>query len=349
VIEYLTEIPLPGRAFTPSAAHSQTGTAKSTTFGFIAGAENRLVAGTVSRLMQSATSAICPRLIALFGRNGTGKTHLAYGLVRYWNEQHGSDTALYITASDFYRQLLDAVKRHSPSDFRKYIRKYELLAIDDLQQLPADEYVSRELRYTLDAYEENGGRIVVASRRPANALSNIPPDVCNRLAAGLLLQLALPSGSARVRIIRRVAESLGHTMSDETASKLAGSTRSTANDLFSAVFEHCASESNDSPQVPRERCPELREIITVVARYCGVPQKELKSPSRRQSIVAARAIAIYLARELSGASYQQIGHALGGRDHTTIIHNYRKIERDRTGDPLLQESIEELSRVLLLR
>src|SRR4051794_13826735 len=135
VIEYLSEIPLPGRAFAPAAAQSQFGASKPATFGFIAGTENRLVASTIDRLMQSATIATAPKLITLFGRSGTGKTHLAHGLVRHWNQHHRAASALYITASDFYRDLLEAVKRHSPSNFRNEIRKYELLAIDDLHQL----------------------------------------------------------------------------------------------------------------------------------------------------------------------------------------------------------------------
>jgi chromosomal replication initiator protein len=347
VIEYLTEIPLPGRAFAPPAAQSQAAALKPASFGFIAGCENRLVAATINRLMKPATHASAAKLIAFFGRSGTGKTHLAHGLVRYWIEHHGTGTANYITAADFYRELLDAIKRHDPSEFRNRIRNYELLAIDDLHQLPAEEYVSRELRFTLDAYEENGGRVIVTSRSPANRLTNISADVCNRIGAGLLLQLSPPGKSARVRIVRRAAESLGRTVSDEDAIQLASTTRGTPNDLFGAVFQHCANDSNGSPHVQRERRPELREIITVVARYCEVAQKQMKSESRRQSIVTARAIAIYLARELNGASYHDIGRALGGRDHTTIIHSYRKIEQARARDPILQETIDELCGLLL--
>src|SRR6185436_14244202 len=102
-----------------------------------AGNENRLVASTLGRLMQSAPGSSRPRLFALFGRSGTGKTHLAHGLVRHWNESHGAYCAIYLTASDFYRNLLDAVKRHSAIDFHRDLRNHELLAIDDLHQLPS--------------------------------------------------------------------------------------------------------------------------------------------------------------------------------------------------------------------
>lgn len=345
MIEYLSEIPLPGRLLAPPFAQPGTRSPESSSFGFIAGAENRLVASAVNRLMQAAPSLTGPRLLALFGRTGTGKTHLAHGLVRYWKEHHGGESAAYLTAGDFYRQLLDAIKRHTTSEFHRALRDHELLAIDDLHQLPGDDYVSRELRFTLDAFDESGGTIIVTSLRPANTLANISADIRSRLAAGLSLQLATPGGAARIRIIRRASESLGQPMSEQAAAHLASSVDGNVNDLFGAIFEQCATV--DGQQNRRfVRQPQLREIIAAVSHHFGLPQKQLKSESRRQSIVAARAVAIFLARELAGASYEQIGRALGGRDHTTIIHNYRKIERQRPHHPAIQEAIEELTRVL---
>jgi chromosomal replication initiator protein len=350
VIEYLSEIPLPGRMLAPPAAPALARSPKSTPIGFIAGAENSLVASTVNRLLQSGISPATPKLLALFGHSGTGKTHLAHGLVRHWNTQHGAESAVYLTAGDFYRQLLDAVKRHTTAEFHRALRDRELLAIDDLHQLPSDDYVSRELRFTFDAYEEEGGTIIVTSRRPANTLANISPDLRSRLSAGLSLQLAPPAGAARIRIIRRASESLGRPLSEQAATRLASGVDGTANDLFGAVFELCATADGDQ-EVPSRftRQPQLREIVAAVARHFRLPQKQLKSQTRRQSIVTARAVAIYLARELGSASYEQIGRALGGRDHTTIIHNYRKIERERSQDPAVQEAIEELTRTIRTR
>jgi chromosomal replication initiator protein len=347
VIEYLCEIPLPGRMLAPPAAQDGTRSPKLTTFGFIAGAENRLVASAVNRLMRSANGTKAPKLLALFGRSGTGKTHLAHGLVQHWNTHHGAESAAYLAAGDFYRGLLDAIKRHATTEFHRALREHELLAIDDLHQLPSDDYVSRELRFTLDAFAENGSTIIVTSCRPVNTLANISPDLRSRLSAGLSLHLAPPAGAARIRIIRRASESLGRPLSDEAATRLASSVDGTANDLFGTIFEFCAIADGDQ-DVPSRfvRQPQLREIIAAVSRHFRLPQKQLKSQSRRQSIVTARAVAIYLARSLAGVSYEQIGRALGGRDHTTIIHNYRKIERERFQDPDIQEAIEELTRII---
>ena len=349
MIDQLSEIPLPGRMLAPAAAPTGDQPLSSTSLGFITGAENRLVASTVNRLMTVFATAAGPKLLALFGPTGTGKTHLVQGLVNHWNA-HRADSAVYYTAGDFYRGLLDAIKRHAMADFHATLRQYQLLAIDDLHQLPADDYVSRELRFTLDAFEETGGTIIVASPRPAHVLSNISLDVRSRLSAALSLQLAPPAGDTRIRIIRRAAESLGRPLSDETAAQLATNVDGNANDLFGAVFEFCA-KVDDNASVPSRytRQPQFREIIAAVARHFGLSQKDLKSQSRKQSIVTARAVAIFLARELSDASYEQIGRALGGRDHTTIIHSYRKIERARLQDPTIQEAIGQVTRAIRTR
>jgi chromosomal replication initiator protein len=357
VLEYLSEIPLAGRTLMPQPARNTNGSSQTAPLGFVAGAENRLVASTVNQLMRVDSRASAAKLLSLFGPSGTGKTHLSRGLVHHWNDQRGSQSALYLTAIDFYRQLLDAVKRGAVSDYRNVLRAHELLAIDDLHQLPKYDYVSQELRSTLDHFEENGKTLIVTSRRPANLLANISASVRSRLSSGLLLQLSPPGKAARVRIIRRAAETLGTPLTDEAAKHIAIGIRGNANHLFGAVFELCAKspkqtngESECDLTVVASRThqpPNIREILVLVAKTYGVPQAQLRSQSRRQSIVGARAMVAYLARELAGMSYEQIGRALGGRDHTTIIHSYRRIDRDRDRDPVLQEEIDELSRILL--
>jgi chromosomal replication initiator protein len=350
VIDYLCELPLSGRVLAPPVKRTDARSSQTQTIGFVAGAENRLVASTLNRLMQSTNHLGAPKLLSFFGSSGTGKTHLAHGLVRHWIDERGAESAVYLTAGDFFRQLLDAIKRDAASEFRRSLRDHELLAIDDLHELPDHDYVSQELRFTLDAYEENGGTLIITSRRPANNLANISDDVRSRLASALVLQLAPPGNAARVRIVCRASELLGHPLPDGTADQLADGRSGTANELIGAVFELCAAPDGKQLAAARlARQPQMREIIAVVARYFALPQSQLRSQSRRRSIVSARAIAIYLARELTGTSYEQIGQALGGRDHTTIIHSYHKVERDRLREPTTQEAIEELSRILRTR
>jgi chromosomal replication initiator protein len=370
VVDHITEIPLPGRMFAGRPDDANGASTGVTMPAFVAGPENRLVAATLCRWMQpqgAAKSAaqpapspgVLPAVLALFGPHGTGKSHLARGLVRHWQTTRGQETADYVTAQDFRRQFTDAIDTDSVVEFRQRLRSRQLLAIDDVHRIPDDDYLLQELRYTLDALEESGHTMVVTSTRPIGTLANMPPDVRARLTSGLMLQLAPPSKAARLRIVRHVSSALNRPLSDEAIHRLAEGLRGAASQLVGALFELCAELPAGQPvgaehagrllSARAARRPDLSEITAVVAKYYKVPQSVVKSKSRKQAAVLARATVTFLARELTGASYQQIGQRLGGRDHTTIMHNYQKIEHELEHDVGLQESVEDMRRILLSR
>jgi chromosomal replication initiator protein len=297
-------------------------------------------------------------MLTLFGPSGAGKTHIARGLVQYWQERQGREAAEYVTAGDFCRQFADSLRTDNAA-IRGRFRGRPLLAIDDIHELPDNGHLLRELRYTLDDIQETGGKVLVTSPRAPGALANLPADIRSRLADGLVLQLSVPGAAARQQIVEQAAAVLDRPLTKEAARRLVCGVPGAANELFGALFELLAGVSAapvvDAPQVERllaaraVRRPALREIIAVVARYCRIPQKLLKSGSRRHAVVMGRAIIVYLARELADASFEQIGRGLGGRDHSTIMHNYRTIQRDRLRDWQTQETLDELRRILLSR
>jgi chromosomal replication initiator protein len=371
VVESLIEIPFPGRTIAAPAAAALGRTPAATLPSFVAGPENVVVASVIGGLrtilpndsdlesgdVESRSAA--PAVISLYGPSGVGKSHLLRGLVEHWQHARGIETAEYVTAGDFRRDFLEAMHDDRVTEFRDRIRSRQLLAIDDLDRLPSDPYLMEELRNTLDDCEASGGQVLVASLRSAGSLANLSTDVRGRLAAGLALQLAAPGAAARARIVSQAAAVLGRTVSEEGARRLAGGVAETANELFGALFELLATFPAPAPidreQVQRylstraARRTSLREVIAVVARYYGLPQKLVKSGSRKHAAVVARATIVYLARELADASYEQIGQALGGRDHSTIMHSFRTMDRDRQRDWQTQETLTELHRILQSR
>jgi chromosomal replication initiator protein len=350
VLEHLAEIPLPGR-IAGRATNQSTGQVTAHALpSFVAGPENQLVAAAMNRLLSSPSSRrFTPHVLALFGPTGVGKTHLARGLVQHLQREFGDDCAYYTTAADFRRELGAAMDSKTVEAFRERIRSYRMLAIDDLHRLPSTDYLSHELRYTLDAFEDSNGTLIVTTDRPADSLGNVSADVRSRLSAGLQLQLAPPGKAARVRIIRHTSAAIGQPLTEDTVSRLADNVHGTAPEVFGALFEFYAAPPTATNITHAPRQPMLREILPVVARYTQISQKLLKSASRKQSVVFARSVAIYLARELTTLSYEQIGHSLGGRDHTTIMHNYQKIDADRLKNPNTEKTLNDLRRILLSR
>lgn len=369
MVDRLIEIPLPGRTLGSAPATAAGRPTNMTLPSFVAGPENQLVATAVLQLLEAGEQApsdqsapegavaTAAHVLALCGESGTGKTHLARGAVRWWQEHCGPESAEYVTAADFRRRLTDAYDADDVAEFHRQIRGRRLLAIDDLHRLPPDDYLQQELRYTIDAYEATGAWLLVTSARPVATLASLSPDVRSRLAAGLVLLLAPPGATARGRIVQHVLAALGQTLPKDAAGRLADSLSGTASELFGTLFElHAATphvRSYSAERIDRylaehePRRPPLREIIAVVAKYHRVPQKILKSGIRKQRAVTARAMVVYLARELASASYERIGHALGGRDHTTVMHSYRKIHSQLQHDPATREAVADLRRLLL--
>ena len=187
--------------------------------------------------MPPLAQRIAPTVLVLFGPSGTGKSHLAYGLVRHWQAKLGDASAIYTTAADFRHLLNDAIKRQAEPEFRADFRSRRLLAIDDLQHMPADDFAWQELRFLLDDYEDRGATVIITASESISTLPNIPSDIRSRLAAGLSLQLAPPGGEARTRIVQHAAHALGRPLADDVIQRLAHGINGTASTLFSALFE----------------------------------------------------------------------------------------------------------------
>ncbi|MGD9635113.1 MAG: DnaA/Hda family protein [Pirellulales bacterium] len=352
MVELLTEIPVRGRTFSAPPRDDRGEPVRVALESFVAGPENRVTASAINRLLEAQGAPLCS-LLAICGASGTGKTHLARGLVHSWQERFGANAATYLTAADFRHALADAVRHESVGEFRGRLREHRLLVLDDIDRLPRDEYVQQELRFTIDAFAEADAMLVVTSKKPLSVVRELSPDVRSRLAAGLELRLAAPEEAARTELVRHTSAALGRPLSPVAAASFAAGIGGTANELFGALLEFNARFTADGDgrqlaavdeflAVRSARKPAMNEILQVVARYYRVSQKVLKSSTRRQSAVVARAMAIYLARELAELSYQRIGQALGGRDHTTVMHNYRKVADALPHDRQTCEALAEL-------
>jgi len=323
---------------------------------FIVGEENRLATVAARSILEPNTAY---RPLVLYGPTGTGKSHLAAGLARRWNQRRPKRTATCATGADFARQYATAVEIHALDEFRARYRKAPLFVLDDLTELTGKDAAQQELAATIDGILAGGGRVIVTSRQSPLQMSAFLPALASRLSAGLTVPLSSPGPLARAAILQQLATRRGARLTDEAARLMADALPVTAPRLNAALLELLnttePADGDIDACVVRQylaarsggRPPSLRSIASLTARYFELKVTDLKSPSRRRSVVQARAIAMFIARQLTGKSCAAIGRHFGGRDHSTVLHSCRQTEKRIKTDQAVGRAVDKLRMLLI--
>jgi chromosomal replication initiator protein len=315
---------------------------------FVAGSENALVLAPIQRLLDGHDLAEAARLfnpLLLVGPSGSGKSQLAHAIVRSWRGRLDASEVAYFTAADFGRELQSARADDRLPQWRSEIGRVRLLVVEGLERLRRGASAYQELRQACDATIDGGGLVVFTADREPALLTQFDRGLRDRLAAGLTVRLAAPGLAARRAILRLAAQDRGVTLSDGQLNDLARAETADAAQLLSRLDPDHQDDDLLDADVRRSEVA-LKQILAVAARYFAVTQAALVSHSRRQSLVIARNAVVYLARRLTTLSYAQIGRGLGNRDHTTIMHAQQRLAAALPGDPTLQQTIDELERIL---
>jgi chromosomal replication initiator protein len=363
VIDGVLELELPGNS--PDQAWSGL------VSPFVVGPENALLVAPIRRLLDGddlAEAAEQFNPLVLVGGSGSGKSQLAQAIIRHWRGvlQHSGDAAdadenvrvQYFTAADFGRELEAASKEGRLGEWQARVRSLKLLVIEDLQRLRRQDPVQQELRFTIDAVMENGGVVVVTAQCEPAMLRHVDLGLRDRLSAGLLVRLQSPGRAAREAILRHEASAWRVVLSDDQVAELARRDAASAAELRGRVadFGRLAHPGDASTRINHpsssrggektEWIATLKQIIAVTSRYFAVTQAALTGPSRRTSLVLARNIVVHLARRHTDLSYAEIGRALGGRDHTTIMHADRRLTERLAQEADIQQTLDELDRLV---
>jgi chromosomal replication initiator protein len=330
---------------------------------FIAGPEN-----AVARVVQHAVmQQDCSRMpLVLWGATGVGKTYLAEGLAETWRKQgkEKSRKVIQYTGVEFARHYADAVDTDSLTSFRQSFRSAGLIIIDHVSPLCDKPAATREFCYLLDRWLQQEQLVLCTSSVAPSLLPEAA--LASRLCGGLSLCLAPPELPTQRALLSYFTQTKNLPWSAELLDHLATQLAATASqsltprELQAAILRleaavecnHCelnfAIIDATFPNSQATRTPiQLKQILTLVARKFGVTLTELRSSSRRQSLVRARGVVALLARQMAGESYQAIGAALGNRDHSTIHHAVEKVQQSLQTDVPFASFLQHLQEELI--
>jgi chromosomal replication initiator protein len=359
MVEAIIDIPLPGLMLGSPGTKENVPRAGDAPSHFLAGPENRLVKVVVRSMLEERPNGYNP--IVLYGPSGTGKSQLALGVAAEWKARYRRRVEC-ISAVDFARELAEAIETQALEEFRAKYRQTGLLVFEDIGRLihRTSEKLSAqdEFAHTLDDLIDRGSWVVVTSMVAPYVMSGMLPALQSRLTAGLTVPLALPEPDTRLAIVNRLAELRKIDLPVPVARTLAEGFCGTVPELMGAITQLEVPASRDGRRIDvkdvqsllarrgSECKASIHAIALATARHFGLKLSELRSPSRHRAVVTARNVAVYLGRNIIKCSFDEIGRYFGGRDHTTMMHSWHKIENLLNTDRAMLNEVEKLERVV---
>jgi chromosomal replication initiator protein len=308
---------------------------------FVVGASNRLAHAACMAVAENPARAYNP--LFLYGGVGLGKTHLLHAIGNTALQQ--GLQVMYVSSEEFTNDLINAIRSHNTPAFRDRYRRIGVLLIDDIQFIAGKESTQEEFFHTFNTLHGQDKQIVISSDRPPKAMVTLEERLRSRFEWGLTADIQPPDLETRIAILRSKAERAGRQVPVEILETVARLVQSNIRELEGALTRVMAfSDLSGHPLssglvqtaladlLPQRGSLEPRQVLMAVASVFGLSPEELLGRSRSRDVSLPRQVAMYLMREEVNASLPQIGEALGGRDHTTVMYACEKvadlIERD---------------------
>jgi chromosomal replication initiator protein len=334
-------------------ARRQVPNPKYTFENFVVGASNQFAHAASLKVAESPALSYNPFFI--YGGVGLGKTHLLNSIGNFVM-QKGNLRIAYVTTEQFTNEVINSIRYNKMMELRRRYRSIDMLLIDDIQFLAGKERTQEEFFHTFNDLYEARKQIVLSSDRFPKEMPSMEERLRSRFEWGLIADLQPPDIETRIAILRKKSEEEGIVIAAHVIHLLAEGLKSNIRELEGALTRLGAySTLTGQPitvdmvkTVLRDLLGNKKKMITpedvqdVVAKRFHVKVAELKSKRRTKTVVHPRQIAMYLCRELTAASFPEIGREFGGKDHTTIIHACRQIEKALEKDNALRETLDGL-------
>jgi chromosomal replication initiator protein len=343
---------LDGSLSRPSGPGCSAPAAKSA--AFIAGEENVIVRVLVAAV---TTQPLVYNPIVLHGPLGVGKSSVAHALAAMYREASGATKGVITSGLDVARAVAHAADTADIDELRSEYQGSDWLLIDDADRLVKRPAAQQFLVTVMDALLRRDALVIATLRQLPQATPGLLPRLASRMSGGLVAELSPPGHDARCAIARQTASAASIRLTEHDIEKIVGTRNHltdrllTAGKIRAAVYKRALAatpatddECDKLDRSEPENCKTLCHAASaIVAKHYGVPVADLRRPTRRKTVAAARALAMYLVRTLSGASYSAIGKHFGGRDHSTVLYACRKLAAAIEEDAPLRHAVDDLA------
>ncbi len=306
---------------------------------FIKGDSNQLARAAASAVSNNPGGTSFNPLV-LYGGTGLGKTHLIQAIGNYAFESGKARRVCYVSSEKFTIEFVDAIQSDKTREFSNYYRSMDLLIVDDIQFFSGKEKTQDSFFHTFNTLHQMGKQIVLSSDKPPKDLKGLDERLISRFQWGLTADIQPPDLETRTAILRKKCEDDNIEIPQEVLDFIATNVTSNIRELEGCYISLLAKASLENREINLElardvlrlvvsnvRSPiNVEEIQRLVAEFYDIPPDLLRAKTRKQEIVSARQVAMYLAKEMTNCSLKTIGLHFGGRDHSTVIHAYQSVE-----------------------
>ena len=328
---------------------------------FIVSSSNKLAYEASLKISENAAQY---NPLYIYGGVGMGKTHLlnAIGF-----ELKNDYKVMFISAERFMYQFVKAIKSNDMVKFKEYFRNTDILLIDDIQFMNGKEAMQEEFFHTFNALLDKGSKIIVSADRAPNKLSRIQERIKSRFSGGLVVDIQKPDLELRKKIVKNKIEELNKLYPDQIniskeirdfiSTEISASVRELVGALnrlvsFSRIYKKIPNLAETKVVLKdllnlSENKVTIDLIQTLVCKFFKISKNEMLSSRRSRYLVRPRQTAIYLTKILTSKSLPEIGREFSNRDHTTIIHSVKTIEKLKENDPEMVENINKLKNQIL--
>ena len=329
---------------------------------FVVGKSNNYAYAAAKKVAENPGKTYNPLFI--YGKSGLGKTHLLKAIENYMKSRNPDASIIYVTSENFTNEIIEHVRSSNTFELREKYRRADALLVDDIQFIAGKNSIEEEFFHTFNSLTEDGKQIVISSDNPPNEIPKLTERLKNRFEWGLMADIQPPDFEMRMAIIKNKAEAIAFTIPDNVVEFIAEQVSHNVRQLEGAVKKLQAIcvllGTTPTIEITKDAIKELmnttqpvsvirEKILEQVAATMGVSINNITSDKRDKNIKDARQMAMYIIREMTGMSLEEIGKSFNGKTHSTVKHSIDSVadrmDKDKEYKALVENIIKNVQEI----